>query len=1195
MGRLPPRFRLLGNMPELGPKGYRVYDRGACRPRALKLLDPSRIRSRPFEGLKRLWKDSLEVDHPGVLRLVDTSPSHDQPSGDSAFLLYEDFRGTSLEEYPPKRRRGFEGPAPPPPEEVVGPEPEKGDWRLQVLWQTLSALGHLHVRDLGYGALEPRRIVVQETEGYPWVRFVDWVADTPERGGRAELFEKDCHAVERLMELLARRAQAEEILPAGGERFLRIVETLRRAIRRRRARSAQELFRLLRATRGFEAEPPPVAEGARWDALVPSRELLLGEIQRSLRLLAETEPRRGRLPSDPARRKALEETASLFLVEGESGTGKSFLLENAKKEVRTLGIEVRELALRKALQDYALHRRKGQGRHFYVLEEAERWSGSEWKELQEIFPTLLSGWPKAVVAISYRPKDLSVGVRSLVDSWLTRPRVRRLELRDFASQEISFLTAKALPHVDRRKDLDRTLLGISGGQPRLALGVLQEWIERGILRVPSGRSRPWSFDPSGLSEAPAQSVAAWSLRRFHELAVGKRKAVATLSALRIAAPASWIARLLPCPLERAEAILEELTVAGLVVRLSGPRARYRIALAELGEEFRKELIGTDQALRRGALLEEEYALRDRKERVEILEPLAWNYVEQGLPRKAWSWGLRTIRELRRSKAFAASLALGESLLKRVPHKSRSLRRKLASWLLEAATEAGLERLALEWHRRLRALSAGDARRQMLELCKQFAIRAILGARWQEAIRWAELGFSRAKGDPNWQSEFLHEQAWASNQMGKPKKARALALRAVEIPGQTPLQRSRALHSLAAIAIGCSEYATAASVLEERLEMLRQVPQRNRSMAELLKVYHDLGIAYRNIGEANRARELLEKGLKFSVRMGNALEPVRFAKALGDVARMQGRLQEAIELSERSRLGAQRLGDRERFRGSLMSSAATYRYLGNLPEAERLCREGLDIARQQPNPAKEAYALLELGIVLLDKGRQEEAASSLEDALRIYKDEDLDDAEGEVDCTLWLVRRQLALGKIERSGKLLGEAEEKIVERKLRGSLGDLSRARAEHELARGLVWESLGSLLEAARWYQDEPAVYEMLEAHLRRCEVLAASGQTRRARKNLQALRLQWIHMGSRILECRRMFLFGQLYGDLSSRTRVLKKALDLAVSCGSPLWEARARHRLGQELSRGEGTRERAEGELARAREIYGELGWPVPSDLE
>lgn len=1169
---LPGRMRLLGPAPELGPGAYRVYDRSLLRPRVVRLLQPAILREEALEPLQSAWQGCLGMDHPGLLRLLDTEPSREETAGERAFLVFEDFQAVALGRFLRTLPRT--------------PERSRGEGihsvRLEIAWQAASALGFLHERGQGHGAFAPERILIEDREGYPWMRLSDWVPDSPRRLARLRKPERDIGGLERLFGLLSDRATGES------EQTAEALFAVQELLRSRKISDPRAVLERLEKT-------APVPSGSarleklreRLEALAPSREALLREVAGSLDALGRVELRRGRVPPDlPA-----EGIPAVFLLEGASGTGKSFLLEKAKQRALELGIEVRALAVRESVQDYVARVKEENPKRFYVLEEAERWSPKEWTMLQEIFPSLLTGWPKAVLAIAYRPAELQVAPRALFGPWAENQKIRRLELGSFHPGEMGALVGEAFETLEGRRALEETLSRSARGSPRQSVGLLAEWIEKGVLS--EERPGSWSFESAAIGQVVDRTVTDWARRRYRESSYEEQKTLRTLAALRVPAPASWLARLLPASLETARRILNDLAAKGLLLAVAGGRerpVRYRIAIPELEEELRKAPHGGPRAEWRGAILEEEYATRPLRERAELVEPLASNYLERAAPRKAWVWGLRAIRESIRSGSFQRALRVGEALLDRIPRGLGSLKEKLARQMLQAASEAGLAAEAETWLARLTELRGEEPTAELLSLCEKISAHCIGKTKFREAIRWARRGLSAAGSDPDRTATFLYTEAFAQSGRGESKKANELALRALGISGQTPLVKSRILHFLGATAFNRSNYPAAISFLEERQEILGALPRRRRSLAEQVKLCHDLAVSYRKVGDSARAHEALEKGLRLCAGLRDPVQWNRLRQAQATQLQSEGQLQRARRFYERCLEDARQLADPQWMRMATENLATTQRYLGNLSDAERLHREALALAREATARGKVALSTLGIARTLLEQGRWKESQSTVLEAEELYRK--LEDQEGLADCHLLEADLAARRKDIAKAGENLAAADTIACRKKLRSLFGNICRIKAEILARQGLGREALGWIEEAARWFDLEPARYEACEARLRACEFLFAAGRAARATQDLRKLSSPLRVLGSSLLRCRRALLLGEVRPDPERRVRSLEKAIELAVRCGARLLEARARKLLGEELLRLGREAERAKEELARAKEIFRDLDGPSSS---
>jgi tetratricopeptide (TPR) repeat protein len=139
------------------------------------------------------------------------------------------------------------------------------------------------------------------------------------------------------------------------------------------------------------------------------------------------------------------------------------------------------------------------------------------------------------------------------------------------------------------------------------------------------------------------------------------------------------------------------------------------------------------------------------------------------------------------------------------------------------------------------------------------------------------------------------------------------------------------------------------------------------------------------GDAAAAERVLRPWCERLERAGGLSYLASATPQLAEALFMQGRDQEALELTERWR--PERLTFREdadaqvlwrRVRAKLLARA------GNIQEAERLAREATEIAAGTDFLGVRAEALADLAEVLSLAGRPEESAAAVQEATRLYE-------------------------------------------------------------------------------------------------------------------------------------------------------------------------------------------------------------------
>jgi tetratricopeptide (TPR) repeat protein len=161
--------------------------------------------------------------------------------------------------------------------------------------------------------------------------------------------------------------------------------------------------------------------------------------------------------------------------------------------------------------------------------------------------------------------------------------------------------------------------------------------------------------------------------------------------------------------------------------------------------------------------------------------------------------------------------------------------------------------------------------------------------------------------------------------------------------------------------------------------------------------NNLGVAAHGAGELEVARTHYEQALRLIDEAGlTPFNAIRIEGNLGILARQEGELEVAAERLESARAKVQKvLGGRHPMLGQLGNSlATTYAELGRLEDAEALYRESIVLLEEQLGPRAKplCHPLNNLGEILLQQGKLDEALKMLDRAIAIWLEKTPDDPQ-----------------------------------------------------------------------------------------------------------------------------------------------------------------------------------------------------------
>jgi predicted ATPase/class 3 adenylate cyclase len=193
---------------------------------------------------------------------------------------------------------------------------------------------------------------------------------------------------------------------------------------------------------------------------------------------------------------------------------------------------------------------------------------------------------------------------------------------------------------------------------------------------------------------------------------------------------------------------------------------------------------------------------------------------------------------------------------------------------------------------------------------------------------------------------------------------------------SPLVRAKTLCSLGTIAALKGDQARADLLLDESIELFRQLPE-TRDLSYALDAKSEVATAH---GDLRRARECAEEAVAVAQRSGDWYRTTSSLDRLAYVALFQGDNAEARRLMNEALRAAREAEQARPIARCLVSLGWLLLLEGESAEAVRLCEEGLDLIRDTNDPKVSSELLHTLGVARLGLGDRGGAADALREAL-----------------------------------------------------------------------------------------------------------------------------------------------------------------------------------------------------------------------
>jgi tetratricopeptide (TPR) repeat protein len=226
-------------------------------------------------------------------------------------------------------------------------------------------------------------------------------------------------------------------------------------------------------------------------------------------------------------------------------------------------------------------------------------------------------------------------------------------------------------------------------------------------------------------------------------------------------------------------------------------------------------------------------------------------------------------------------------------------------------------------------------------------------------------------------------AWIYRERGELLRAEEFLARAQALFAQDKDRRGEAqVHDMmGTVALMRGDSQKAIESIRRALAILEDLGD---SGSDLATTYGNLGNAYREAANLEKAEEMHRKALTIAEKLGRQEEIASELGSLGHVYLSRGDMKKAEEMYRTSLSIDEKLGRQRGVATSYSSLGLVYRRNGNLAEAETMFRKSLVIEEtlgRKPGIASDCY---NLGLVALDKKDPKAARSWWNTALETYK-------------------------------------------------------------------------------------------------------------------------------------------------------------------------------------------------------------------
>ncbi len=189
-------------------------------------------------------------------------------------------------------------------------------------------------------------------------------------------------------------------------------------------------------------------------------------------------------------------------------------------------------------------------------------------------------------------------------------------------------------------------------------------------------------------------------------------------------------------------------------------------------------------------------------------------------------------------------------------------------------------------------------------------------------------------------------------------------------------------------------------------------ENKQNLPSIINIYDQLCIAYRTLGEYQKALDYCQKSLETAQQIGDRY---REAQSLGNLGIINNYLEEykqAINYYQQSLEIAQEIGDRHREANSFMGLGHTYYFQGEFPQAINYYQQSLEIAQEIGDRHREANSFIGLGRVYYFLEEYQQAINYYQQSLEIAQQ--ISNLKEQAHCFLGLGNAYNYLGESHRA-------------------------------------------------------------------------------------------------------------------------------------------------------------------------------------
>jgi predicted ATPase/DNA-binding SARP family transcriptional activator len=197
----------------------------------------------------------------------------------------------------------------------------------------------------------------------------------------------------------------------------------------------------------------------------------------------------------------------------------------------------------------------------------------------------------------------------------------------------------------------------------------------------------------------------------------------------------------------------------------------------------------------------------------------------------------------------------------------------------------------------------------------------------------------------------------------------------------PLREAQTHRKIGYVYHTIADYSTAISYYERALKILKDASSKPKR-AEHIAICNSLGLTYVMKGEHQQCAYWSNQGIQLAGKEKHSPLVEQGYNNLGMIAYSQGKYEEAIGHFNRCLDIQNKIQDQSRLSALNINLGVIHLHLGQYDQAEDFYRKGLNLASEMGNLAWKAIIYNNLGVMYKDKGDWEKAIGYLEKSLKI---------------------------------------------------------------------------------------------------------------------------------------------------------------------------------------------------------------------